>query len=192
MYIHVYICIISYLYKIPVRCIFPSHFLVLFFSQDPCTLHLSWWFSFFFCYILVQYDCIPVHWIFPSHLHFHSVALLFIFPEFWKWSGAPFPFCIALLPHFLALWQSVYFSWPCQLNLSVTINIYQQLPVPLKTRSENQRLQNFYSIIQSYSTCTVSHQDYYSLHVHQDNRLATFLMMKITMTMTMNQYWANE
>ena len=58
------------------------------------------------------------------------------------------------------------FSWPCQLNLSVTVNIYQQLPVPLKTRSENQRLQNFYSIIHPYSTCTESHQDFYSLHVH--------------------------
>ena len=48
---------------------------------------------------------IPVHWIFPSHLHFHSVALLFILPEFWKWSGAPFSFCIVLLPHFLALYR---------------------------------------------------------------------------------------
>ena len=32
--------------------------------------------------------------------------------------------------------------------------------MPLKTCSENQRLQNFYSIIHPYSTCTVSHQDY--------------------------------
>ena len=60
----------------------------------------------------------------------------------------------------------VYFSWPCKLNLSVTANIYQQLPVPLKKCSENQRLENFYSIIRPYSTCTVSHQDYYSPHVH--------------------------
>ena len=88
--------------KIPVRCIFPGHFHSL------------------FCYILVQYPCTLD---FPSHLHFHSVALLFIFPEFWKWSGAPFPFCIVLLPHSYTdlslhlsladssctLWQFVYF-----------------------------------------------------------------------------------
>ena len=149
------------LLKILTRSLYAASFLVIFFffffSQDPCRLHLSWPFSFFF--VTFSFS-IPVHWILPSHLHFYSVVLLFIFPEFWKWSGAPFPFCIVLLPHFLALWQSVYFSWPCQLNLSVTVNIYQQLPMPLKTRSENQRLQNFYSIIHPYSTCTVSHQDY--------------------------------
>ena len=54
----------------------------------------------------------------------------------------------------------IFQSWPCQLKLSVTVNIYQQLLVPLKTGSENQRLQNFYSIIHPYLTCTVSHQDY--------------------------------
>ena len=75
------------------------------FPQDPSTLHLSWPFHFFVTFS----SSINVHWIFPSHLYFHFVALLFILPEFWKWSGAPFPFCIVLLPHFLALWQSVYF-----------------------------------------------------------------------------------
>ena len=63
--------------KIPVRCILPSLFL--------CIL-----------------DYYPCCWIFPGQLHFHSFAL-FIFPEFWKWSGVPFPFCVVLLPHFLAL-----------------------------------------------------------------------------------------
>ena len=66
-------------------------------------------------------------------------------------------YCCLISLHFDHLY---IFSWPCQLNLSVTVNIYQQLPVPLKTCSENQRLQNFYSIIHPYSTCTVSHQDY--------------------------------
>ena len=69
-------------------------------------MHLSWPFSFLF-FVTFSFS-IPVHWIFPSHPHFHSVAL-FIFPEFWKWSGAPFPFCIVLLPRVLALWQSVFF-----------------------------------------------------------------------------------
>ena len=72
-----------FFFKIPVRCIFPGHFHSFFVT-----------FSF----------SIPVHWIFPSHLHFHSVAL-FIFPEFWKWSGTHFLFCIVLLPHFLALYR---------------------------------------------------------------------------------------
>ena len=102
--------------KIPVRCIFPGHFHYFFVT-----------FSF----------SIPVHWIFPSHLHYHSVTLLFIFPEFWK----PFHsalYCCLISLHFDNLY---IFSWPCQLNLSVTVNIYQQLPVPLKTRSGNRRLQ---------------------------------------------------
>ena len=70
--------------KIPVSCIFPGHF------------------HSFFCYILVQYPCTLD---FSSHLHFHSVALLSIFPEFWKWSGVPIPFCIVLLPHLLSLYR---------------------------------------------------------------------------------------
>ena len=99
------------LLKILTRSLYVASFLVilffLFFSQDPCTLHLSWAFSFFFW--LHSHSVSLYTRFFPSHLHFHSVALLFIFPEFWKWSGAPFPFCIVLLPHFLALWLSVYF-----------------------------------------------------------------------------------
>ena len=73
---------------------------------------------------------------------------------------ASFPCTLTICIFFLGPDNLYIFSWPCQLNLSVTVNIYQQLPVPLKTRSENQRLQNFYSIIHPYSTCTVSHQDY--------------------------------
>ena len=151
---------IFFFFKIPVRCIFPSHF------------HF---------FVTVSFS-IPVHWIFPSHLHFHSVALLFIFPEFWKWSGA-FSILHCIVASFPCTLQTTFitpitgwltpvhcdnlyiFSWACQLNLSVLVNIYQ-LPVPLKTRSGNQRLQNFYSIIHPNSTCRVSHQDYYSLHVH--------------------------
>ena len=55
--------------------------------------------------------------------------------------------------------------------------MYQQLPVPLKTRSENQRLQNFYSIIHPYSTYTVSHQGYYSQHVHLHSVRSIFQRM---------------
>ena len=88
LYVASFLVIFFFFLKIPVRCIFPGHFHYFFVT-----------FSF----------GIPVHWIFPNHLHFHSVALLFIFLEFWKWSGMPFPFCIVLLPHFLALWPSVYF-----------------------------------------------------------------------------------
>ena len=87
--------------KILTRSLYVAFFIaIFFFSQDPCTLHLSWPFLFFF--VTFSFS-IPVHWIFTSHLHFHSVALLVIFPEFWKWSGAPFPFCIVSLPNFLAL-----------------------------------------------------------------------------------------
>ena len=38
--------------------------------------------------------------------------------------------------------------------------------MPLKARSENQRLHNFYSILHPHLTCTVSHHDYYYYYVH--------------------------
>ena len=61
----------------------------------------------FFCYILVQFPCTLD---FPSHLLFHFIVLLFIFPEFWEWSGAPFPFCIVL-----------FASVPCTLTICLNI-----------------------------------------------------------------------
>ena len=79
------------------------------------------------------------------------------------------------------LWQYVYFFLALSAkSLSVTVNIYQKLPVPLKTRSENQRLQNFYSIIHPYSTYiyTMSHQDYYSPHVYSRTRNSAVLVVR--------------
>ena len=105
-------------------CIFPSHF--LFFFKIPVRCIIPAHFHSFF--VTFSFS-IPVHWIFPSHLHFHSVAL-FIFPEFWKWSGAPFLFCIVLLPHFLALYRpfiTPITGWP-QLYI-VTICIFFIVPV---------------------------------------------------------------
>ena len=96
------------LLKIFTRSLYIASFLVIFFFFFFLKIPVRCIFSFSFFFVTFSFS-IPVHWIFPSHLHFHSVALLFIFPEFWKWSGAPFPFCIVLLPHFLALWQSVCF-----------------------------------------------------------------------------------
>ena len=98
------------LLKILTRSLYVASFLVIFFffSIFSRSLYAASFLAIFIFFVTFSFS-IPLHWIFPSHLHFHSVALLFIFPEFWKWSGAPFPFCIVLLPHFLALWQSVYF-----------------------------------------------------------------------------------
>ena len=148
------------LLKILTKSLYVASFLVIFFfffSQDPCTLHLSWPFSFFFCYILVQYPCTLD---FPSP----HIFILLRCCSYSLNSGSDLVrlfhsalYCCLISLHFDNLY---IFSWPCQLNLSVTVNIYQQLPVPLKTPSENQWLQNFYSIIYPYSTCTVSHQDY--------------------------------
>ena len=190
--------------KIPVRCIFPSHFLFLFFTQDPCTLHLSWPFSFSFFYSRSLYVASFLA-IFIFLLHSRSVSLytgfflaICIFTLLRCCSDslnsgrdlahfsilhcivASFP-CTLQTFHYTYHWltpvhcDNLYiFSWPCQLNKSVTVNIYQQLPVPRKTRSENQRLQNFYSLIHP---CTVSHQDYYSLYVHLHSVCSIFQRM---------------
>ena len=120
-------------------------------------MHLSWPFSFFF---LLHSRSVSLYIGFFLAIHIFTLLRC----SYSLNSGSDLArlfhsalYCCLISLHF----DNLYFSsWPSQLNLSVTVNIYQQLLVPLKTRSENQRLQNFYSIIHPYSTCTVSHQDY--------------------------------
>ena len=164
------------LLKILTRSLYVASFLVIFFfffSQDPCTLHLSWPFSFFF---LVHSRSVSLY------TGFFLAICIFTLLRCCSYSlnsGSDLArlfhsalYCCLIPLHFDNLY---IFSWPCQLNLSLTVNIYQQLPVPLKTRSENQRLRNFYSIIHPYSTCTVSHQNYLIIcHMYIYTRYARF------------------
>ena len=158
--------------KIPVRCIFPSHF--LFFSRS---LYAA---SFLAIFIFLLHSRSV-----SLYTGFFLIICIFTLLRCCSYSlnsgsdlarlfdSALYCCLIPLHFHFTYHWMTpihcdnlYIFSWPCQLNLSVIVNIHQQLPVPLKARSGNQRLQNFYWIVHPYSTCTVSHQDYYSLHVH--------------------------
>ena len=121
--------------KIPVRCIFPGHFHSFLLHSHSVSLYTG-----FFLPICISLCCIVVHkpWILEVIWHTFSILHCFV---------ASFPSTLQTF-YYTYLWltpvhcDNLYiFSWPCQLNLSVTVNIHQQLPVPLKTRSENQRLQ---------------------------------------------------